>query len=41
MSKEQMRRELDVWGKRDNHVQDRPHIEVVVENMMTMKHFIV
>lgn len=26
MSKEQMRRELDVWGERENHLQERPHI---------------
>jgi hypothetical protein len=25
VSKEQMRRDLDVWGDRGNHVQDRPH----------------
>lgn len=26
ISKEQMRRDLDVWGERENHVQDRPYI---------------
>ncbi|AEX61705.1 hypothetical protein c7_R642 [Megavirus courdo7] len=27
VGKEQMRRELDVWGNRPNHIQDRPYIK--------------